>query len=109
MSTYETEITLTVTVYGVEVEVPDVPCTATYDYEPGERATRHDPGCDAEVSILAVTVDATGEDVTDEVDLDSLADAIRESVGDYEEDAREAAAERRAEERRDRLRYGGTP
>lgn len=87
---------------GAEVEID---CTVDYDIEPGEKAIRYGdnacPGSDPEVTINTVTVDATGEDITDECDLDALADDIVEEVGRDEAAAREDAEERRAEERRD--------
>lgn len=108
--TYETEITLTGTLYGREFTVEDVAVTVTYEFEPGEKAIMYGdnacPGSAPEVAISTVTVDETGEDVTDQADLASLAETIAESLADEEDAAREDAAERRAEERRDRMRMG---
>lgn len=108
--TYETNVTLTGTLFGQEVTVEDVEVTVTYEYEPGERAIMYGdsacPGSDPLVTISSVTVNGTDEDVTDSCDLDALAETIREFIGDDEVNAKEDAAERRAEERRDRARMG---
>lgn len=79
-------------------------CTAAYDYEPGEKGVRYGdnacPGSDPEITSLVVTVDATGEDITDEADLDSIKDSILEEIGssdagDDDDSAYEDARDRR--------------
>lgn len=109
--TYETEITLTGTLYGREFTVEDVAVTVTYEFEPGEKSIMYGdnacPGSAPEVTISTVIVDETGEDVTEQAALDSLSETIAESLADDEDAAREDAAERRAEERRHSRLLGG--
>ena len=61
-------------------------CTATVTIEPGEREIRYGdsacPGSDPEVTIDSVVVDATGEDITDEADPDSIREAALENYSD---------------------------
>ena len=105
--TYETNITLTGTLYGEEVTVEDVAVTVTYEFEGGERAIMYGdnacPGSDPEVTIGTVTVVSTGEDVTDQADLDTLRDDIIEEIG-----ASDAADDddRKFDEMRDRRLMG---
>ncbi len=102
-SNREHSFTWTTEVYGLEVE-PE--CVAEYDLIPGERAIMYGDnacaGSDPEVQVISVRIEATGEDVTDKVDLDGLAEDILLEVGESERDAREAAAEDAADARRDR-------
>jgi len=102
-SNRETSYTVAETYHGHELETE---CVAEYDLIPGERAIMYGdnacPGSDPEVQVTRVTVEATGEDVTEAVDLDGLAEDILIEVGESERDAREAAAEDAADARRDR-------
>jgi hypothetical protein len=57
--------------HGHELETP---CTVEYEFEPGEKEIRYGdnayPGCDPTVSVDRVTIDATGEDITQEITQD---------------------------------------
>ena len=99
----ETSYTLRETYHGHELETE---CVVEFDLIPGERAIRYGdnacPGSDPEVQVITVRVEETGEDVTDQCDLDSIAEDILIDVGESERDAMEAAAEDAADARRDR-------
>lgn len=91
---------------SLEIDGVERECVIEYDYEPGERATRHEPGCDATVSILAVYVAGTVEDVSAKVaarDLVRLMDDIAEwrAESDASDDD-----DRRYEDAKDRRLFG---
>jgi hypothetical protein len=102
-SNRETSYTVTETYHGHELETE---CTVEYDLEPGERAIMYGdsacPGSNPEVQVVTVVVDATGEDITAQCDLDEIAEDILIEVGESERDRAEAEAEDRADARRDR-------
>jgi hypothetical protein len=89
---------------GHELETP---CTVVYDVEPGEKAVRCGdnacPGADPDCEIFSVTIDATGEDITDEADLDAIKDSILE---DYAASEAGDDDDRAYDEMKDRLACG---
>lgn len=89
---------------GVEIEVD---CTVEFEVSGRHVPMRWGPDGGSpeefpDVDVLAVTVDATGEDITSEVDMDRVTDLINDQLGDIERDSAYDAAEAAADARADR-------
>lgn len=94
---------------GVEVEYD---CEVEYSVSGRDRPARFSksfgnwlPGEDAEIEVESVVVEATGEEILDELstaEQERLEDYIRDHCADTERDAAEAAAEDEADRRADR-------